>query len=85
MTKSQKDRLVKFFMSGRDITETQAQHRFGINNLSALVSKLRAEGYSIYTNSLKTANGEATAYRLGKPNRAMVAAAYQVLGSKAFA
>lgn len=85
MTKSQKERLVKFFQSGRDITETQAQYRFGIGNLAARVAELRAEGYSIYTNTLKTQNGETTAYRLGKPNRAMVAAAYKVLGSKAFA
>jgi len=85
MTKSQKERLVKFFQSGRDITERQAEHQFGIGNLSARVAELRAEGYSIYTNVLKTRNGETTAYRLGKPNRAMVAAAYQTLGSKAFA
>lgn len=85
MTKSQKDRLIKFFQSGRDITESQAQHRFGIQRLSARVAELRAEGYSIYTNVLKTAHGETTAYRLGKPNRAMIAAAYQALGAKAFA
>lgn len=84
MTKSQKERLVKFFQSGRDITERQAEH-IGISNLSARVAELRAEGYSIYTNALKTNRGETTAYRLGKPNRAMVAAAYKVLGSKAFA
>lgn len=85
MTKSQKTRLINFFQTGRDITESQAMHRFGINRLSARVQELRAEGYSIYTNTLKTSRGETTAYRLGKPNRAMVAAAYQVLGAKAFA
>jgi ribonucleotide monophosphatase NagD (HAD superfamily) len=85
MTKSQKQRLVKFFKSGKDITETQANHRFGIGNLSARIAELRAEGYSIYTNTLKTQKGETTVYRLGKPNRTMVAAAYKALGSKAFA
>jgi hypothetical protein len=84
MTKSQKEKLIKFFQSGRDITESQANHRFGIGNLSARIADLRAEGYSIYTNTLKTANGETTAYRLGKPNRAMVAAAYGLHGAKVF-
>jgi hypothetical protein len=49
--------------------------------LPARVQELRAEGYSIYTN--KTKNG--TAYRLGNPTRAMVATAYAVMGSSAFA
>lgn len=85
MTKTQKNRLINFFKTGRDITETQAKTRFGIESLSARVAELRAEGYSIYTNVLKTARGETTVYRLGTPNRKMVAAAYRVLGAGAFA
>jgi len=85
MNKTQNEKLANFFTKGGNITEKQAQHRFGIKNLAARVAELRAEGYSIYTNTLKTARGETTVYRLGKPNRSMVAAAYQVLGSSAFA
>lgn len=81
-TTSQNEKLVKFFKSGNDITEGQARSRFGISNLSARISELRAEGYSIYTNKLTTGQ---TVYRLGTPSRTMVAAAYAVLGSEAFA
>jgi hypothetical protein len=50
--------------------------------LPARIAELRAEGYSIYKN--KTKNG-ATVYRLGTPSRAMVAAAYSLMGAQAFA
>jgi hypothetical protein len=82
VTKSQNEKLVEFFRSGKDITEGQARTRFGVANLPARIAELRAEGYSIYKN--KTKNG-ATVYRLGTPSRAMVAAAYSLMGAQAFA
>jgi len=82
VTKSQNEKLVEFFKSGKDITESQARARFGVANLPARIAELRAEGYSIYKN--KTKNG-ATVYRLGTPSRAMVAAAYSLMGAQAFA
>jgi hypothetical protein len=81
MTKSQNEKLVQFFSTGKSLTESEAQSRFGVARLPARVQELRAEGYSIYTN--KTKNG--TAYRLGNPTRVMVATAYAVMGSSAFA
>ena len=82
VTKSQNEKLVEFFRSGKDITEGQARTRFGVANLPARIAELRAEGYSIYKN--KTKNGH-TIYRLGTPSRAMVAAAYSLMGAQAFA
>jgi hypothetical protein len=78
---TQHEKLIGFFKSGKEITPAQAEGLFGVTNLSARVSELRAEGYSIYTN--KTKNGK-TAYRLGKPSRRMVALAYRLVGNHAF-
>lgn len=80
MTQHQK--LMGFFKSGKEITHAQAQGLFGVTNLSARVSELRAEGHAIYTN--KTKNGK-VAYRLGTPSRRMVALAHAVGGNHVFA
>jgi len=49
--------------------------------VSARISELRSMGYAIYSNTGK--NGS-TAYRLGRPSRAMVAAAFASQGSTVF-
>jgi ribonucleotide monophosphatase NagD (HAD superfamily) len=85
MTKTKTERLAKFLQNGGDITESQAQARFGIANLSATVAELRSQGYCIYTNTLKTKAGEVSLYRMGKPTREMIAVAYSKLGGQAFA
>jgi hypothetical protein len=77
---SQNERLVRFLSTGRSITPAQARSRFGIRNLRARVNDLRNEGFCVYTNR----NTETTTYRLGRPSRAIVAAAYQVAGSRIF-
>ena len=82
VTKSQNEKLVEFFKSGKDITEGQARTRFGVANLPARIAELRAEGYSIYKN---TSTEKGTSYKLGKPTRAMIATAYAVMGAQAFA
>jgi len=69
MVKSAKSRILTALSNGRTLTVKQAQSRFGISNVSARVSQLRQEGYSIYTN--KTATG--FAYRLGRPSVAFIA------------
>ena len=46
MTKSQNEKLVEFFSTGKSLTETEAQRRFGVARLPARVQELRAEGYS---------------------------------------
>ena len=49
--------------------------------VAARISELRAQGYAIYSNEAK--NG-GTAYRLGRPSRAMVAVAFAAAGSTVF-
>ena len=78
---NQAAKLLNFLKSGQTITETQAVKMFGIQRVSARVAELRSEGYSVYRNVTKDGK---TAYRLGAPSRAMVAAAYQAAGSSVF-
>lgn len=77
---SQNERLARFLSTGRTITSAQARSRFGIRNLRARINDLRSEGYCVYTNR----SSNTTTYRLGRPSRAIVAAAYQVAGSALF-
>lgn len=79
---TQHEKLIGFFNSGKEITQKQAAGLFGVTNLSARVSELRSQGYSIYTN--KTKNGK-TSFRMGTPSRRMVALAHAVGGSSVFA
>jgi predicted ArsR family transcriptional regulator len=52
------------------------------DSIRSQISKLRGEGYAVYTDTRKT-DGK-TFYRLGSPSRAMVAQAYAVFGTEAF-
>jgi hypothetical protein len=57
-------------------TTKQAQHRFGITNVSARIDELRQEGNCIYTNTRILEDGrKITYYRLGTPTKALVQAA----------
>ena len=79
-----KDRILKVLKSGRQFTPAQLAGMTGTteDSIRPRISELRSEGFAIYTNSTK--NGK-TAYRLGTPSRKMVAAAYAMYGSEAFA
>ena len=76
-------KVLKTLKSGKQFTAGQMAGLFGATetSVSARISELRAQGYSIYSNTAK--NGK-TAYRLGRPSRAMVAAAYAAAGSSVF-
>jgi hypothetical protein len=64
--------------NGDALTPAQAAKRFGVKNLSAEASRIRANGYAIYTNSRKAGNGVAvTEYVMGKPSREIVALGYK--------
>ena len=79
-TSSVAARILKFLKTGADITETQAQSRFGIVNVRARMSELRQAGFAIYLNEKVTAKGQTIkAYRLGTPTRLMVAAGNAVM------
>jgi hypothetical protein len=75
-------KVFQALQSGKSLTASQAG-KMGIKNLSAEVSRIRSNGFAIYTNSRKAGNGvQVTEYVLGKPSRKLVALGYkaQALG-----
>lgn len=81
--KNQKAKVLSYLQSGKTLNQAQASGLFGVQSLSKVVSDLRQSGHCVYTTSTKTTG--ATAYRLGRPTKRMVAAAYLVLGPEVFA
>ena len=66
--------------NGEALTPAQAQHRFGVKNLSAEVSRIRQSGFAVYANRRMAKNHvEVTEYRIGKPSRKIVAAGYKAM------
>ncbi len=64
--------------NGAKLTQSQAEKRFGVKNLSAEASRLRQNGYAIYAKSRKAGNGVVvTEYEMGKPSREIVALGYK--------
>lgn len=75
-------RVFQALQSGKALTASQAS-KMGVKNLSAEVSRIRSNGFAVYTNSRKAGNGvQVTEYVLGKPSRKLVALGYkaQALG-----
>ena len=63
---------------GQALTQSQAEKRFGVKDLSAEASRIRANGYAVYTNSRTAGNGvQITEYVMGKPSREIVALGYK--------
>jgi hypothetical protein len=70
-------RVFQALQSGKALTASQAT-KMGVKNLSAEVSRIRANGFAVYTNSRKAGNGvQVTEYVLGKPSRKLVALGYK--------
>jgi hypothetical protein len=70
---------------GQVLTAAQAKKSFGIASMSAAVATLRGDGFAIYGNQRKAANGTVvTEYRHGKASRKLIAAGYKALGASAF-
>lgn len=64
--------------NGETLTQSQAEKRFGVKNLSAEASRIRAAGYAVYANSRKAGNGvQVTEYQMGQPSREIVALGYK--------
>ena len=78
---SAKQKILNFLSKSEGyntLTVAQARARFGIQNVSARVDELRQEGHCIYTNTVRRGDGtKVRAYRMGKPTKAMVRAAYK--------
>jgi predicted transcriptional regulator len=83
MTKTES--LLVALQNGEEFTVAQIRARFGTGNPREAIRSLREKGFAIYLNDRKNSKGEVvTKYRLGKPSRKMVAAAYAVLGGSVF-
>ena len=66
--------------NGEKLTPAAAEKRFGVKNLSAEASRIRAAGYAVYANSRVAGNHtKVTEYVIGKPNRKVVAAGYKAI------
>ena len=66
--------------AGEKLTPSEAKHRFGVKNLSAEVSRVRAAGFCIYANNRVAGNGvKVTEYQLGKPSRKLISAGYRAI------
>lgn len=64
--------------NGDTLTASEASKRFGVKNLAAEASRIRANGYAVYSNSRKAGNGvQVTEYVMGRPSREIVALGYR--------
>jgi hypothetical protein len=71
-------KLLEALKAGNKFTQAQAEKKFGIKNISAEASRLRANGHAIYANTAKAGNGvNVTTYELGRPSREIVALGYK--------
>jgi|13_taG_2_1085334.scaffolds.fasta_scaffold305524_2 hypothetical protein len=82
MTK--KSKVLAALQTGQQLTAKQIAARFSAGNPREIIRSLRAEGVCIYANAKTNSKGDRnTFYRIGTPNRKMVAAAYALLGADA--
>jgi hypothetical protein len=75
--KSKTFKVFNALYNGASLTAAQAK-KMGIGNLAAEASRIRQQGYAVYTNTRKAGNGVAvTEYVMGKPSREIVALGYK--------
>lgn len=83
MTKTAK--VLRHLLKGNTLTAAEIGGKFGVGNPTELVRQLRLKGYAVYSNSVTLWDGTpSTKYRLGRPSKAMVAAAYAAQGASLF-
>jgi len=71
-------KLFNALYKGDKVTAAEAQKRFGIKNIAAEASRLRQNGYAVYSNTRTAGNGvTVTEYEMGKPSREIVALGYK--------
>jgi hypothetical protein len=78
------NQVLEAFRNGDELTAAQIRSRFNVGNPHDIVHTLRSEGYCIYLNKHKNSKGQVMQkYRLGTPNRMIVAAGIAALGTVA--
>jgi Helix-turn-helix domain len=84
--KTQKTRILSSLKSGKEFTAKELGAYFNVKSPTKVISRLRRDGHSIYLNKCVDTKGRVTRqYRLGTPNRKMVALAAAVAGASVFA
>lgn len=64
--------------SGESLTQSAVAKRFGVKNLSAEASRIRQNGYAVYSRSRTANNGvQITEYEMGQASRELVALGYK--------
>jgi hypothetical protein len=75
--KSKTFKVFTALYNGAALTAAQAK-KMGIGNLAAEASRIRQQGYAVYTNSRTAGNGvQVTEYVMGRPSREIVALGYK--------
>lgn len=83
---NQKTRILSSLQAGKEFTTKEIGAYFNVKSPSKMISLLRHEGHAIYLNKKTDTKGRVTRqYRLGTPNRKMVALAAAVAGASVFA
>jgi hypothetical protein len=71
-------KLFKTLQAGERVTASLAEHKLGIKNLSAEVTRVRQQGFAVYRKNRKAANGvTVTEYVMGTPSQELVALGYK--------
>ena len=64
--------------NGEKLTASQAQKQYGVKNISAEVSRIKQNGYAIYSRTRVAGNGVTVReYEMGQPSREIVALGYK--------
>jgi hypothetical protein len=64
--------------NGAVLTSNKAKSDLGVGNLSAEVSRIKQNGYAVYSRTRKAGNGvTVTEYEMGQPSREIVALGYK--------
>jgi hypothetical protein len=73
-------KLFTALKAGEAVSASQAEKRFGIKNISAEVSRIRAAGFAVYGNTRVAGNHvEVKEYVIGQPSRKLIAAGYRAM------
>jgi predicted transcriptional regulator len=76
---SRQSKLLQFLSSGKEVTTSQIKNQFGIAHPASAIRSLREQGNCVYSNVVTDSRGNAvTKYRIGRPTKAMVSAAYRL-------
>jgi hypothetical protein len=73
-------KLFTAMYNGEKFTQSEAAKRFGIKNISAEASRIRQNGYAVYSKNRVAGNGvKVTEYEIGTPSRKLIAAGYKAM------